>query len=77
MNAPFSMLTAKPEDHPYSRTCNCDACFDAWLTMPEPTEAEREAMAREFMALVAPSSGGELLTDWPKVSFPDLDEVQS
>ena len=62
-------------EHAYSATCNCDACFATWLAMPEPTPAEREQMAREFMRTLCPSSGGELVTDWPKVSFPDLDAL--
>ena len=68
MNAPFARQSVA---HTYSRHCNCDECFEAWLAMPEPTAKEREASARRFMAALAPSSGGELLTDRP-VSFPDL-----
>jgi hypothetical protein len=66
--------TATPQ-HPYSRTCNCETCWQIFLTLPEPSEEEKQRMAREFMAAVAPSSGGELVTDWPKVSFPDLDAL--
>lgn len=61
--------------HAYSARCNCDVCFDTWLAMPEPTPAEREAMARAFSLALAPSGGGELPTDWPAIIFPDLDRL--
>lgn len=83
MNAPFPTRIEPDRQadeldrlaHPYSRTCNCDACFNAWLAMPEPTEAEREAMARAFSAALFPAGRGELVTDWPRFSFPDLDTL--
>ena len=65
-------IRAATTGHPYSATCNCNECFETWLAMPEPSPEERKAMARRFMAIMAPSSGGELLTDHP-VTFPDLD----
>lgn len=68
-------LDRMQDSHAYSARCNCDACFEAWLAMPEPTPAEREAMARAFSLAIAPSGGGELPTDWPAIIFPDLDRI--
>jgi hypothetical protein len=83
MNAPYRITpdtSAEERDglpgaHAYSATCNCDTCFETWLAMPEPTPEEREAMARAFSLALAPSGGGELLTDWPKIIFPDLERL--
>jgi hypothetical protein len=61
------------ERHPYSARCNCDACFNAWMAMPPPSPEEQERQARAFSLAVAPSGGGELVTDWPRPHFPDLD----
>lgn len=70
MNAPTrkSTFTTTKAGHAYSATCNCDECFETWMAMPPPSQEEQQRMARAFSLALAPSGGGELPTDWPRLA---------